>query len=151
MASVKIDAANLLLDRGIRFNIPDAPIWDKIRGRNKIWIKPLRGGTIVEIALLVIERGLDERLTNLQLQTKLGDLAEIIAVAVLNDKDKIATKKEKLAHWLLLKLPARELIKIFRHIENLNRIEGFMTITNYFRRQTMMMIEKRTGQAAKGS
>lgn len=150
MASIKADAANLLLDRGIRFNIPNAPIWDRIRGRGKIWIKPLRGGTIAEIALLVINRGLDEPLTNLQLQSKLSDIAEIIATAMLNDENKIENKKEKTTRWLL-KLPARELIKIYRHIESLNKIEAFTNITNYFRRQTTMMIEKRMGQTEKGS
>jgi len=151
MADIQQDAANLLLDRGIRFNLPDAPIWDRIRRKNKIHIRPLRAGAIMEIAILMLEGKLDEPRTNLQLHAKLDVIAQVIATAVLNDAEAIELKREALTKKLLNKCPAHVLIRIFRHIESLNKIEGFTTITKYFNRQTRMMMTKRTGQQAKGS
>lgn len=151
MADIQKDAANLLLDRGIRFNLPDAPIWDRIRRKNKIHIRPLRAGAILEIAVLTLDAELDKPHTNLQLHTKLDVIAKIIATAVLNDAETIVLKCDVLTSKLLNKCPAHVLIQIFRHIESLNQIEGFTNITRYFNRQTRMMLTKRTGQMAKGS
>lgn len=146
----QVKAARLLLDRGIRFTIPDAPVWDRIRRKNKILIRPLRAGTIMEITVLMIEHGL-EGLTNMQMNCKLDVLAKIIATAVLNDDQSIERNCEAHAKILLWKCPAHVLIKIYRYIESLNQIEDFTTITGYFSRQVRMMMNRRTGQQAKGS
>ncbi len=151
MADARIKAANLLLERGVRFTIPDAPFWDRIRRKNRIHIRPLRAGSIMEIAVLMLEYGLDERLTNKQLHTKLDVIATVIATAILNDPEAIELNRGSLVKKLLWKCPAHVLIKIYRHIESLNEIEGFTNITEYFIRQIRMMMEKRTGQQEKGS
>lgn len=151
MADTQVKAANLLLDRGIRFNIPDAPVWDRIRRKNRILIRPLRAGTIMEIAILMLENGLDDKLTNQELHGRLDIIATVIATAVLNDAEAIELKRGTLTERLLWKCPAHVLIKIYRHIESLNEIEGFTAITKYFNRQIRMMMTKRTGQQAKGS
>lgn len=151
MVDSQVKAANLLLDRGIRFTIPDAPVWDRIRRNNRILIRPLRGGTIMEIAILMLENGLDDELTNLELHSRLDVIAAVIATAQLNDDDAITNKREALAQKLLWKCPAHVLIKIYRHIESLNQIEDFTTITAYFNRQARMMMAKRTGRQGKGS
>ncbi|MDH6310592.1 hypothetical protein M2451_003318 [Dysgonomonas sp. PFB1-18] len=151
MADTQVKAANLLLERGIRITIPDAPFWDRIRRNNRIHIRPLRAGAIMEIAVLMLENGLDERLTNVELHSRLDVIATVIATAILNDDGAIQYKREALAQKLLWKCPAHVLIKIYRHIESLNQIEGFTAITAYFNRQVRMMMEKRTGQQAKGS
>lgn len=151
MVDARIKAANLLLDRGIRFTIPDAPVWDRIRRRNKILIRPLRAGTIMEITVIMLENGLDDKLTNQELHTRLDVIARIIATAVLNDDEAIERSCGQLTKKLLWKCPAHVLIKIYRHIESLNRIEGFTAITGYFSRQIRMMMNKRTGQQQEGS
>jgi hypothetical protein len=151
MADTQVKAANLLLDRGIRFTIPDAPFWDRIRRNNRIHIRPLRAGTIMEIAILMLDNGLDEQLTNMELHSRLDVVATVIATAMLNDDVAIECKREALTQKLLWKCPAHILIKIYRHIESLNGIEGFTAITAYFNRQIRMMMEKRTGQQGKGS
>lgn len=151
MADTQVKAAKLLLDRGIRITIPDAPFWDRIRRRNKIYIKPLRAGTIVELAILMLDNDLAETLTNKELNTRLDLVARAVAIAMLNDKELIEKNSEALADRLLWKYPARVLIKIYRYIESLNEIKDFMSITDYFHRQARMMMTKRTGQARKGS
>ena len=151
MADTEVKAAKLLLDRGIRFNIPDAPFFDRIRRKNRIEIRPLRGGTIAEIAVLTIENSLTDNLTNIELKSRLDVISKIIATAVLNDEIAIEREREKLAKRLLWKVPAHVLVKIFRYIESLNEIKDFTTITNYFNRLTKTMMVKRTGQKTKGS
>lgn len=151
MVDTQIKAAKLLLDGGIRYNILDAPFWDKIRRKNRIHIRPLRAGAIMEIAILMLEGELDESHTNLQLCAKLDVIAKVIATAILNDPEAIALKREVLTETLLNKYSARGLIQIFRRIESLNKIEDFTIITKYFNRQTRMMMAKRTGQITKGS
>lgn len=151
MADTQVKAAALLLDRGIRFTIPDAPFWDRIRRNNRILIRPLRAGTIMEIAILILENGLDEKLTNQELHSRLDIISTVIATAILNDAEDISYKREDLTQKLLWKCPAHVLIRIYRHIESLNQIEGFTIITAYFSRQARMMMSKRTGQQEKGS
>lgn len=151
MTATQIKAANLLLDRGIRFTIPDAPFWQRLFRRNVIHIRALRAGTIMEIALLILENGLDENLTNKELQSKLDIVCQVIATAVLNDAQAIELKRNALTKKLLWKYPAHVLIKAYRYIESLNELEDFTTITNYFNRQARMMMAKRMGQRRKGS
>lgn len=151
MAKTEVEAAKLLLNRGIRFTMPDAPIWDRIRRKNRLHIRPLRAGTIMEIAILVLEGELDKPLTNWQLYTKLDVIAKIIATAVLNNDKKIEKEQDLLATKLLNRFLADALISIYRHIESLNRIEDFMIITRYFNRQTKMLMMKKTGHQVKGS
>lgn len=152
MADTEVKAANLLLDRGIRFIIPDAPIWDRIRRRNILFIRPLRGGTIAEITILILENGLDNKsLTNIELHARLEVISKIIATAVLNNKKDIELKRDQLAERLHWKIPAHILVKIYRHIESLNEYKGFMSTTNFFRRTIKVMMTKRTGQMIKGS
>jgi hypothetical protein len=43
---VRVAGIDLLLDRGVRFTVTDAPVLLKWLGLNKIRIRPLRGGTI---------------------------------------------------------------------------------------------------------
>lgn len=151
MADTQIKAAKLLLERGIRFTIPDAPLWDRIRRQNRIYIPPLRAGTIMETVILMLENGLDEKLTNKELHSRLDIVAAIIATAVLNDATAIANKREALTQKLLWKCPAHVLITIYRHIESLNQLEDFTHITGFFNRQVRMMTAKRTGQQQEGS
>ncbi|WP_108822005.1 hypothetical protein [Dysgonomonas sp. Marseille-P4361] len=151
MADTQVKAANLLLDRGIRFNIPDAPFLDRIRRKNKLLIRPLRGGTIAEIAVLILENELNKPLTNVELHARLKVISKIIATAILNDKEDIALKRDELAERLHWKIPAHILIKAYRYIEDLNEYEGFTNITNFFNRTIKVIMTKRTGQKIKGS
>lgn len=151
MEATQIKAANLLLNRGIRFTIPDAPFFDRLFRQNRIHIRPLYGGTIMEIAILMLENELDEKMCNKELHSKLEVIAKAIATAVLNDERQIELKRDKLTKKLLWKVPAHVLIKIYRYIEGLNEIKDFMNITNFFNRQSRMMMAKRTGQKKQGS
>lgn len=151
MADTQVKAASLLLDRGIRFTIPDAPFFDRLFRQNKIYIRPLRAGAIMKIAILLLENELDNTMSTQELHSKLDVLAKIIATAVLNDAKKIEQKSDKLTKKLLWKVPAHVLIKIYRYIDGINEIKDFTNITNFFNCQSRMMMAKRTGQKKKGS
>ncbi|WP_165043725.1 hypothetical protein [Dysgonomonas sp. ZJ709] len=145
MAKVKtrLQAADLLLDRGVRFNIPDAPFFWRLFGLNKIFIRPLRAGTIAEITRLIEIHELSDVVLPKEIHAKLEAISLIIAVAVLNDKYKIEKYAEKKAAFFLWKVPAHILIQIYQLIAGLNRVSDFMSITIYFAHQAQMMMSPR--------
>lgn len=147
--NTELKASNLLLNRGIRFNIPNAPFWDRLMGRHQLWIKPLKLGTIIEMSRLILESGIQDSQTNIELLSKCKVLSKVIAIAVLNDKNKIASKTEKLSDFILWKIPSLEIVKIYRQIEQIDKIEDFMIITSFFLKKTSIL-KKRMGQK-KGS
>lgn len=150
--NTRLAAANILLDRGVRFTISGAPFLLRMLRLNKFYIKPLRAGTILEISRLFDENGLD----NIQMQKdanlKLDVLCRIISAAILNGKFKIACFSGLLAKLLLWKMPAKALKEICDRIARLNKVTDFMSITIYFGIQAQMMMNPRNmGQARKGS
>ncbi|MDR3057761.1 MAG: hypothetical protein LBU84_06430 [Prevotella sp.] len=151
-SNVRLAAANLLLDRGVRFTIPDAPFYWRLLRLNKIHIRPLRGGTIAEISRLIDEYQLDDVRSVNAINQKLSAISEVIAVAILNNKKAIARFTGRLAKLLLWKVPAHVLIEIFLCISGVNKVSDFTLITVFFCQQaTMMMSPRNTGQTGKGS
>jgi hypothetical protein len=51
--AIALEAANLLLDRGMRFTITDAPFLLRLFRLNRFRIRTLRAGTIAEIYRLM--------------------------------------------------------------------------------------------------
>lgn len=151
-SNVRLAAANLLLNRGVRFTIPDAPVFWRLLRLNKIHIRPLRGGTIAEISRLIDIHKLDKVETNEQANQNLAVISRIIAMAILNKKKAIARFTDRLTNLLLWGVPGHVLIEIFFYISGLNKISDFTVITVFFCQQaTMMMSPRITGQMEKGS
>jgi hypothetical protein len=126
----RLAAANLLLERGIRFK-HDAPFLIRCLRLNRITIRPLYPGTIAEFSRVILDKGL-ANITAEIANKHMESICKVIAIAMLNDESKIDKKADKLAKRLQWKVPAFQLIQIFRAIESVNSMLDFMIITNYF-------------------
>ena len=145
----RIQAAERLLDRGVRFKLP-ASFFRRLFRLNRIDIRPLRGGTILEFSKVVIENKLDEALEKedwIFLEKAIEPVCRCIAIAMLRTKKEIEKKADKLTRKLLWDVEASNLIEIFRVIAVQNRLSDFTNFTKFFCRQTMMMMNpKNLGQ-----
>ncbi|MDR1644221.1 MAG: hypothetical protein LBS05_00125 [Tannerellaceae bacterium] len=148
---IGLEAANLLLDRGIRFTLTGAPFFLRLFGLHRFHIRPLRAGTIVEIYRLMHEHALNDIKTEAEANASVDKIALVVATAVLNDRRRLRWQKG-VAALFCYHIPAAELFKIYMIIARLSSVADFMTITGYFRLQAQtMMRAKIPGQRVKGS
>jgi len=141
----RLAAANLLLERGVRFNITDAPFYFRFIGLKTIIIRPLYPGTIMELSRVILEDGL-EKIDSEKAVEKMESVCRVIAIAMLNDRNKIK-RTERLTHTLMDKVPLATLIRIFLHIADINGVMDFTLITSYFSGlMNQMMTVKNLGQ-----
>jgi len=151
---MRLQAANAILERGVRFRLP-APFYKKWLKRDWVTIRHLKAGTILEFSRVVIEHGLENAvlLGDYEFLLKaIGPCARCIAIAILNDKEKIERKADKLTKQLLWEISAESLVEVFVKISLLNRVSDFTRITRFFSTQTaMMMNPKNLGQTDDGS
>lgn len=150
--NVRLAAANMLLDRGVRYTISDAPLsWQLLRC-NRINIRPLKAGTLIEIGRIIDIYKLDKISNANEAILKLESIALMIAMAILNKKYTIRFLAKSISKLLLWKVPAKVLITVFFQILQVNKLTDFMSITKYFEHQTqMMMSPKNLGHQQKGS
>lgn len=150
--NIRLAAANLLLDRGVKYTIPYAPLFLQLLRLNRIQIRPLKAGTLIEISRIIDENKLNEIETTEQASQKLKPIIQTIAVAILNSKRKIRYFSNTLSNILLWKTPLKVLLTIFYHIIQVNNLTDFINITKYFEHQAQMMMNpKNLGQEEKGS
>lgn len=147
-------AANVILDRGVRFRLP-APFYKRWLKKDYVTISHLKAGTILEISRVALESELEKALTigGYELMTKAVEpCARCIAIAILNEKDLIEKKADRLSKQLLWEISAESLIDIFLKISVMNRMSDFTNITKYFlNRMMMMMNRKNLGHDVEGS
>ena len=106
----------------------------------------------MEISRLIDERGLDDMQLQKDANTKLDDIALIVAVAMLNGKCKIKFFSGILSKFLLWKVPAYVIRQVYQQVAQLNKISDFMAITIYFGLHAQMMMNpKEMGRKMKGS
>lgn len=147
-SETKLAAANLLLQRGVRFKI-DAPFFIRLFRKNVIEIKPIYPGTIVEISKVILEQDL-ENATREQINDKISSVCRIVAMAVLNGKKEMK-QVDKLALKLEKQVPVYQLFQIYIHIANINRHVDFTNITGYFREMMNQLMTRRLpGQNIEG-
>ncbi len=152
----RLQAAEAILERGVRFRLP-APFYKKWFKKDFVNIRPLKAGTILEISRVVLENKLEEAIA-------LGDYefllkavepcAKCIAIAILNDREKIECENEtgKLKNKLLWKIADASLIEIFLKVLLMNRVLDFMNITKFFvMTMKTMMNPKNLGREEDGS
>lgn len=149
---IRMASANLLLQRGVKFKV-DAPFWQRLLGRNVIYVRPFYPGTIAAISLEILDNGL-ENATQEQAMTQINAICRIIAIAVLNDEKKIEKQTTALAKRLQWSIPTIQLLNIYSAIDTVNRVMDFTTITNSTTRMMQMMMNPKlmsSGQDEKGS
>lgn len=143
----RIEAAERLLNRGVRFRLP-ASFVDRLLGRDHIDIRPLRPGAILEMSLVIVDNQLAEAVEKGEwefLQTAIRPVAQCVAIASLGTKRKIERDTERLTEQLLWRIPAQNLVEMFRVIAVQNRVSDFTSITKFLCHQTTMMMTPNLG------
>lgn len=149
---IRLEAASLLLDRGMRFKITDAPFYLKLVRLDRLRIRPLKAGTIAEITRITIENGLLDVKTGQEANGKIEPITEVVAVSILNGWLKIRWFTGWMKRFLAWNIPEATLYKIYFMISQINKVSDFMIITRYFGIQVeMMMNPKIEGQTKTGS
>lgn len=150
----RLQAANAILERGVRFRLP-APFYKRLLKKDDITIRHLKAGTIIEFSRVVIESKMENAIAlgDYELLLKYVEpCARCIAIAILNDKRKIARKADKLTEQLLWRVEPASIVELFLKISVMNRVSDFTNITKFFLMQTaMMMSPKNLGHEEGGS
>lgn len=144
-ANARLAAADAILDRGVRFKIPHAPVRIRLLGLDRITIKSLRAGTILEISRVIDSNQIEDAIMlkdHAFLVRCLEPMAQCIALAMINDK-LLIRRFTKLVKKMVLRLPPDMIVEIFLHIERLNQKKLFLTITRFFLIQAQMMTSPR--------
>ncbi|HMM16313.1 MAG TPA: hypothetical protein PKC47_02115 [Petrimonas sp.] len=151
---VRLQAANAILERGVRFRLP-APFYKRWFKLDRVTIRHLKAGTIIEIARVVIENELENAITTGDyefLMKSVEPCARCIAIATLNEKRKVERETDKLTQCLLWKIAPESIVDIFIKISLMNRVSDFTDITRYLLTMTQtMMNPKNLGHEADGS
>lgn len=146
-SETKLAAVNLLLQRGVRFRF-DAPFFLRLLHLDRITIRPLYPGTIAAITIEIIKSGL-QGADRKQAAERIEDIARIVAIAALNDRDK---EPDKLARRLVKRVPAYQLFQMYAYVSDINDVTDFTIITGYFQRlSSQLMMRRLPGQDEKGS
>ena len=150
--NVRLAAANILLGRGVKYTIPDTPLFWQLFRLNRLHIKPLKAGTLIEISSIIDRYNLNKIEDVGKTYLNLKAIATLIAVSILNGKMKIKFFSSLLTCIILWYIPAKALLSIFYQIVQINNLSDFMNITIYFEHQAQMMMgPKNLGQEIKGS
>jgi len=126
----------------VRFRLP-APFYTRWLRKDRLDIRPLCAGAILEISLVIVEHGLEDAIKESNwkfLEQSIKPVARCVAIAALGTKERIEKDTDKLTEKLIWKIPAGNLVEMFRVIEVQNRVADFTTITRLFCHQTTMMM-----------
>ncbi len=141
----RLNAANVILNRGVRFRLP-APVYKRWLHKDYVTIRYLKAGTILEISRVALENDLENALLlggyDL-LEKSVEACARCIAIAILNDKEKIERRTDKLTQHLLWEVSPQSLVDLFNKISAMNRLSDFTNITKFFSSQMMMMMNRK--------
>ncbi len=149
----RLAAADAILDRGVRFVIPHAPVRLRLLGLDRLHIRPLRAGTILAISKVVLEAKLEDAILledHAFLATSIEPIARCVALAYINSRRLLGRFTDQITRLMLL-LPVDVLIRIFLQVDSLNQKQHFMTITRWFVVQTQMMMNQRHQGQDQGS
>jgi len=143
---VKLKAASLLLEKGVRYRFTDAPFLLRILRLDRLTIKALRAGTIATFSTVIIEKQLDIRVADKDyLHKNIESICLVIAIAVLNSRLKIRYFSNLLARLLNSKIKYTTLVEIFVTLVEINSAVDFTTITTWAIQQMNMMMSPRMG------
>lgn len=102
----------------------------------------------MEIAIVVIENKLEEALAKSDwefLAQSIQPIARCVAMASLGTKERIEKETDKLTDKLLWKIPAANLVEMFRVVAVQNRVSDFTTITRFLCHQATTMMTPNPG------
>lgn len=144
---VQAQAANTLLERGVRFSIP-APFLLRIFGKKKVSlvIRQPKLGTLIYMSKGFVSMNVDPSLIEsgdvdqaYMMVAKHGDeMSRLMAVAVLNGKLKIKLLSVIVGKWLKWKLTAVTLAELFFTVTTLSGVQHFTTTIRYLPAMNLM-------------
>lgn len=145
---IRSQAVDLLLKRGVQFDLPVPPLirWLVPRRCRRLTIRHLRAGTILEIERLTLLHKLSEE----PFHPKVDVLAEVLAVAILNGRLRIPLFRQRLKRWLLWGVASESLLELFALTRSLCRVEDFTAFT-IWTMLTANLTAVRMGQEERGS
>lgn len=149
----RVCAADRLLDRGVRFILP-APFYIRWLRLNRITIKGLRAGTIMEFSRVVVKHNLEGAMLEGNytfLEQAIEPVCQCVAIAMLNDEMAIACRAKRLAKRLMWRYSADVLVQLFSLIAELSKTKDFTIITRFLCNQTAMLMSPNLGRQKKGS
>lgn len=146
--SVRSQAVDLLLGRGVQFDLPVPPLvkWLVPRRWRRLTIRHLKAGTILEIERLALKH----KIADTPLTPKVEVLAEELAVAILNSRWQIPLFRQPLKRWLLWGVASESLLELFALTRALCRVEDFTAFT-IWTMLTANLTAVRMGQEERGS
>ena len=145
---IRSQAIDLLLGRGVQFDLPAPPLirWLVPRRCRRLTIRHLKAGTILEIERLALRHKLSDEPFNPRVEV----LAEVLAVAILNSRWRIPLFRQPLKHWLLWGVASESLLELFAVTRSLCRVEDFTAFT-IWTMLTANLTAVRMGQEEGGS
>jgi hypothetical protein len=151
MEGTREAAARVLLDRGFRVTIKDAPALSRLFRLNRLRVRPLKAGTIVELSRVIDAGGLD-MVDEAGARVHARDVCLLVATAMLNSRWRVRWLARRLACWLYWRVPYPAVVLVHDRLVEINRVVDFTTITAFYRHRAMTMMNPgRAGQAASGS
>jgi len=155
---VQQQAADTLLERGVRFTIP-APFLLRVIGKKEIGftIYPSKAGTLIAMSSRYLSMGIDttgldagdvtEAYRLVSLHGKY--IASTVAMAVFNSKWSIRLFSALLGRYLLWKLPAKRLYELLVIVTMQGGLKDFMNIIRLL--PAVNMMKRNLSQEEKGS
>jgi hypothetical protein len=147
----RLQAAEQLLQRGVRFKLP-APFL--LRWLNpKLTIKAHKPGAIVMFSKVVLTHDLEQAIllnNNEQLIKSIEAVTECLAISGLNGYFKIKLFKKLLAKYLLWQVSKETLVEMFLLVYELNNTKDFKTITKFYLQQMRALMNPNLGQGING-
>lgn len=160
VGSVQQQAADVLLDRGVRVKLP-APIIYRLVGIKEIsrTIYRPKLGTLIAMSKLAagINVNLDDLSGNaigesMRIVADHGDtVAKFVAIAILNSRYGIDNKANQLATRLKWHLPAQRLAELFAVVILLSSVQDFLTTIRFVQQSNMMTRRTDMSQEESGS
>lgn len=151
--TVQAQAAETLLERGVRFSIP-APFFLRLFGKKAVnlTIYPPKMGTLIAFSGKYVAMGIDTKglesgevgEVTLLIAQHGKDITEAIAVAVLNSKWKIRLFGRMAGRWLMWKLTPQRMAELFMVITMMSGYKDFTTIIRFLPSTNMMKMRKQT-------
>lgn len=160
VGSVQQQAADVLLDRGVRVKLP-APTIYRLVGIKEIsrTIYRPKLGTLIAMSKLAagINVNLDDLSGNaigesMRIVADHGDtVAKFVAIAILNSRYGIDNKANQLATRLKWHLPTHRLAELFAVVIMMSGVQDFLTTIRFVQQSNMMTRRTDMSQEESGS
>lgn len=129
---LQIDAASLLMQRGVQFKLPALFFWDRLLGRNKVVVRPPLVYTVMEMCRVALAAELDTYIDNIAVvptPAHLSAIARVVAIAICRDKRTIDRRAERLAKHIEMHVQAESLLTIYQAVMAMTGVKNFWMVT----------------------